>query len=108
MASSTDTIRIRTYDVTQEVDPPRPRPRSQRRLAVVMTGALAACIAVGAIAVGARTGDDAASLRPADRATLARQQEQYVEWLESRAASVSGGGAATGRFVPVCRHMPLR
>ena len=110
MASNTDTLPSETGDVTQEVGPPRTGPRSRGRRAVVAwaAAAVAACAAVAAIAVGVLTGDDDAAPEPANRAALAHQAEQYVEWLESRAASISGGGSSTEGFVPGSRHMPTR
>jgi hypothetical protein len=93
---------------------------------------VAACAAVAAVAVGVltRDGDEApnpanrAALahqaeqyveslesraatvpapEPANRAALQHQVEQYVEWLESRAASVSAGDPSTDDFVPGIR-----
>jgi len=126
MTSTIDTLPSKTSDVIQEVGPRPTRPRSRGRLAVVAALAVAVCATVAAIAVGVLARDDhaptetayraalahqaaqyveglesrAASIPNSNRAALAHDAERYIEWLESRAASISGGAASTDGFVP--------
>lgn len=54
---------------------------------------------------GSVTGLDTGPRQPGG---AANQIDQYVEWLESRAASVSAGDPSTDGFVPGSRRMPTR
>jgi hypothetical protein len=105
MASSTKTLPNEPGSVTEETRPPRRSPpsRSRRTLVAWAAATVAACAAVAAIAIGAPTGDgdrppepraaSASTLAPATRAALQDQIERYVDWLESRAASVASPGS---------------
>jgi hypothetical protein len=90
MASNTDTLPSETGSVTQKTSPPRRSPpfRSRHTLVAWAAATVAACAAVATIAVAASTGDRDEAPEPTNRPALAHQAEQYVEWLESQAASV--------------------
>ena len=98
MPANTDTLPSRTGTITREARRPgRPqvaRPSSRRRR-VAWTAAIAVCAVGTAVAVGVLTSaDDPDTPTPANRAALAHQADQYVHWLESRAASIPGANRA--------------
>ena len=126
----------RDHEVHPASPPSRPRSRllSRGRSTLPWAALAAAAVATAALAVSVVTGDDgdaakaanraawqheeaqyverlesrAASAPAASRATFAREAEQYVERLESRAASISAGGSPTGGLVPGSLHMPMQ
>ena len=68
-------------------------PSRGRRILIACAAVVAACVAAAALAVVVLRGDDDAT-EPANRAALANQAEQYVEWQKSRAASASDANRA--------------